>query len=129
MARKPFLPITFIFIIISLLIVILKFAVQKRGTVFNTVLAGNFVLFVATYFSFHFYNKGLGNPSMQVFLRTVYSAMFIKMGICIVAVLIYAFTVKPVSKVAILVFFGLYFIYTFAEVSIVTRLNKQNKNV
>jgi hypothetical protein len=128
MTRKPFLPITIIFIIISVLIFGLKFAFQKWGADFNAMLAGNVVLFVATYFSFHFYNKGISNPSIQVFLRTIYSAMFIKMGICIAAVLVYAFTVKPVSKAAILVFFGLYFIYTFVEVSIVTRLNKQNKN-
>lgn len=128
MTRKPFLQITIIFIIISLLIVVLKFAFQKWDADFNAVLGGNFVLFIASYFSFHFYNKGISNPNIQVFLRTVYSAMFIKMGICMTAVLVYAFTIKPVSKAAILVFFGLYFIYTFAEVRIVTRLNKQNKN-
>ena len=128
MTRKPFLPITVIFIIISLLIVCLKFAFQKWSADFNAMLAGNFVLFIATYFSFHFYNKGLSNPNIQAFLRTVYSAMFLKMGICIAAVTIYAFTIKPVSKAAVLIFFGLYFIYTFAEVRIVTRLNKQNKN-
>ena len=128
MTRKPFLPITIIFIVPSLLILILKFAFPKCGADFNAMLGGNLVLFIATYLSFHFYNKGINNPNIQVFLRTVYSAMFMKMGICMAAVLVYAFTIKPVSKAAILVFFGLYFIYTFAEVRIVTRLNKQNKN-
>lgn len=128
MTRKPFFPIVIIFILIFLLSVALKFTFLKWDAVFNAVIGGNLVLFIATYFSFRFYNKGLSHPNIQVFLRTVYSAMLLKMGICIAAVVAYAFMVKPVSKAAVLVFFGLYFIYTFAEVKIVTRLNKQNKN-
>jgi hypothetical protein len=58
----------------------------------------------------------------------VYSGMILKMLICIVAVLVYAFAFKPVEKAAILIFFGLYFLYTFAEVRIVMRLNKEKKN-
>jgi amino acid transporter len=128
MTRKPFFPIVLIFVILSLLLVVLNFSFSKWSATFNAVLGGNLVLFIATYFSFQFYNKGLRDPNIQVFLRTVYSAMLLKMGICIAAVVAYAFIVKPVSKAAVLVFFGLYFIYTFAEVKIVTRLNKQNKN-
>lgn len=128
MKRKPFFPIVLFFVIVSLLLVVLNFYFPKWNAVFNAVFGGNLVLFIATYFSFGFYNKGLGNPNMQAFLRMIYSAMFLKMGICIAAVMVYAFTVKPVSKAAVLVFFGLYFVYTFAEVKIVTRLNKKNKN-
>ena len=128
MMQKPFSPIAIIFIIISLLLVVLKFAFLSWDAVFNALLGGNFVLFIATYFSFYFNNKGLSNKNIQVFLRMVYSGMFLKMGICIAAVMAYAFSVKPVSKAAILIFFGLYFIYTFVEVRIVTRLNKDKKN-
>jgi hypothetical protein len=128
MTRKPFFPIVLIFFIITLSIVVLNFSFPKWDRVCDAVFGGNLVLFIATYFSFGFYNKGLKNPNIQAFLRMIYSAMFLKMGICIAAVMVYAFTVKPISKAAILVFFGLYFVYTFSEVKIVTRLNKQHKN-
>ncbi|HXB45549.1 MAG TPA: hypothetical protein VNV85_15895 [Puia sp.] len=128
MTRKPLFPIVLIFTVISLVFVALIFFSPKWRAVFEAMFGGNLVLFIATYFSFGFYNKGLSNPNMQAFLRMIYSAMFLKMGICIAAVLVYAFTSKPVSKAAVLVFFGLYFVYTFAEVKIITRLNKKNKN-
>jgi hypothetical protein len=59
----------------------------------------------------------------------VYGGMFLKMGICILATLVYAFIARShLSKAAILICFGFYFIYTFAEVKILLALSKQKKN-
>ena len=128
MIKKPFLPIAVIFIVVSLLVIALKYLVKDSGSLFDVLVLGNLVLYVATFFSFNFYLKAINNKNTLGFLKMVYAAMFLKMGICIAAVLVYAFTVKPVSKAAVLIFFGLYFIYTFTEIKIVTRLNKQQKN-
>jgi len=128
MIKKPFLPIAVIFITVSLLVIALKYLVKTPSNLFDVLVLGNLVLYAATFFSFNFYLKAINNKNTLGFLKMVYGAMFLKMGICIAAVMMYAFTVKPVSKAAILVFFGLYFVYTFAEVKIVTRLNKQHKN-
>ncbi|HVM88659.1 MAG TPA: hypothetical protein VMT76_10770 [Puia sp.] len=129
MIKKPFLPVSYIFLVIAVIITATGFFLSSADSVlFSTLMAGNLILFIATFFSFGFYFKAINKNNTQAFLRMVYSAMFLKMGICIVAVLLYALIVKPVSKPAILIFFGLYFIYTFAEIRIIMRLNKEKKN-
>ena len=127
MFRKPFLQITVFFVIVTILLLLLL-AIKNQQLVLTTIFVGNLVLYIATMLSFHFNQKGLFNKNIQAFLRMVYSGMFLKMGICIVAVVIYAFSVKPISVVAVLVFFGLYFVYTFMEVKILMGLNKGNKD-
>jgi hypothetical protein len=128
MIKKSFIPITFIFLIVIISFIVLKGVLKNSGNVLNALVAGNLVLYVATYFSFNFYLKAINNDSTQAFLRLVYSAMISKMLICIAATLAYAFMITPVSKAAVLIFFGLYFIYTFAEIKIIMRLNKEKKN-
>jgi len=128
MTRNPFSPILIIFFVVALLIVILKFSANNLGNLFNVLFVGNLVLFVATALSFRLYEKGINAKGTHGFIRMIYSAMMLKMAICIAAVLVYAFAFKPVNKIAVAVFFVLYFIYTFAEIKIVTRLNKDKKN-
>jgi hypothetical protein len=127
MFRKPFLQITIFFMVVTILLLLLM-AIKNQQLVLITILVGNLVLYIATMLSFHFNQKGLFNKNIQAFLRMVYSGMFLKMGICIVAVVVYAFTIKPISMLAVLFFFGLYFVYTFMEVRILMSLNKGNKD-
>src|ERR1700685_434472 len=128
MSRKPFFPIMVIFFAIALLLVVLKFAISDLSNLFDVLFVGNLVLYAATALSFRLYVKGINAKGTHGFIRMVYSAMMLKMAICIAAVLVYAFVFKPVNKISVLVFFALYFIYTFAEIKIITRLNKEKKN-
>ncbi len=117
-----------IFFAITLLLVVLKFAISDLSNLFDVLFVGNLVLYAATALSFRLYVKGINAKGTHGFIRMVYSAMMLKMAICIAAVLVYAFVFKPVNKISVLVFFALYFIYTFAEIKIITRLNKEKKN-
>ncbi len=128
MTRKPFFPIIIIFSAIALMLIILRYEIKNGGNVFDVIFVGNLVLYMATALSFRLYIKAISANNTHAFLKMVYSGMFLKMIICIAAVLIYAFGFKPVSKYAILSFFALYFIYTFIEIKIVMRLNKEKKN-
>jgi len=128
MSRKPFSPINLIFIVINSLLVFLRFSITDFAAIFRVLIVGNLVLFIATALSFRLYVKGINATGTHGFIRGVYSAMMLKMVICIAAVLVYAFGFKPVDKIAVAVFFALYFIYTFAEIKIITRLNKEKKN-
>ncbi len=128
MTRKPFFPILVIFFVIALLCIVLKYAVKEFSNLFDVLFFANLILYAATAISFRFNSKAINAANTQAFIRMVYSGMILKMLICIVAVLVYAFAFKPVEKAAILIFFGLYFLYTFAEVRIVMRLNKEKKN-
>ena len=129
MIKKSFIPIAVICMVAVALLFVFKLVFKPSNELFSALFGGNMILYVATYYSFNFYLRAINNNNTHTFLRMVYLAMISKMLICIAAVLGYAFTFKPVSKAAILVFMGLYFVYTFAEVTIVMRLNKEKKNV
>jgi hypothetical protein len=59
----------------------------------------------------------------------VYGALFSKMMICLVGVLIYIFIKRSsVDKLGLGICFGLYFIYTFAELSVLMQMSKEQKN-
>jgi hypothetical protein len=127
--KRPFSLIVVIFLVINVILFVCKNQLQQWNADFNVVMIGNLVLFLATLFSFLLFSKGLQNSSTHGFIRMTYSGMLLKMGICIAATLIYAVsTGGKVNKAAIFICFVFYFIYTFLEVMILTRLSKQQKN-
>ncbi|MHA4809816.1 hypothetical protein ACX0G9_17005 [Flavitalea flava] len=127
--RRQFLPILLIFILSSLLFLVAKQWLTGRNVDPMVLLTGNAILFLATAISFVLYTKALRNANVHVFLRMLYASLLIKMFFCLAATLLYALMAGPgVSKIAILGCFGLYVIYTFAEVKILMRLSKFRKN-
>src|ERR1700730_12664713 len=117
------LPFIVIFFLLNLLILILRLWMGP-SPIYAAILLGNLILFAATIVSFNLYRKSLLNNNVQVFLRLIYSGMFLKMIICIGAALVYILIVRnAVSKIAVLGCFGFYFIYSIAEVKILMRLN------
>jgi len=53
----------------------------------------------------------------------------IKLFICVIAALIYIFLFrKDVNRAALFTCMGLYLIYTFIEVSVLTKMLKEKKN-
>jgi hypothetical protein len=122
------LPLVAIFFSLNLLILIFRLMVGPSPA-YVVILLGNLILFIATLLSFNLYRKSLLNNNVQGFLRLIYGGMFLKMIICIAAALVYILIARnAVSKIAVFGCFGFYFIYTFAEVKILMRLNKHQKN-
>lgn len=126
---KPWLPVLLIFVITTSLLVISRKWADKYQVDTNILIVGNLVLMLATMVSFYMYEKSLRNSQPQAFLRYIYSGMFLKMLICLVAAFIYIVAAKTVNKPALFGCMFLYFVYTFTEVSILLRLSKQQKNV
>ncbi|HTQ28451.1 MAG TPA: hypothetical protein VMI35_09995 [Puia sp.] len=125
--RHPLFLIILVFILISLVLATLKWAHMAPGTDYLAMLSGNLLLFLVTLLSFQLYRKSLRNSNMQVFLRAMYGSLLLKMAICIAAVFVYVLLAgRSVSKLAIFVCFGFYFIYTFVEVKLLMRISKQN---
>ena len=92
-------------------------------------MAGNLILFLVTITSLYFHVKGFLHKNIQVFFRSVYGALMIKMLICAAAVVIYALIAKPnINKPALYVCMALYFVYSFMEVRMVFRLLKQKQD-
>src|SRR5215212_2063703 len=127
--RKAWWPIILIFIITNALLVAgRRWAADYRLDI-DILIIGNIVLALATMVSFALYQRSLANNQPQAFLRYIYSGMFLKMLICLVAAFIYIASVNNVNKPALFGCMFLYFVYTFMEVSILLRLSKQQKDV
>ena len=125
---RAFVPIVIIFIVTTLLFILvpsLDFLWNMNKTV---MIAGNAILFVATFVSFYLFSRSLVNNNVHAFLRMIYGGMFAKMLICLFAALIYIMIVKKgVSKGAIFGCMFLYFVYTFVEISIIMKLSRKDK--
>jgi L-asparagine transporter-like permease len=125
---RAFLPILILFVVTT----IIFFAVPSLDFLWNmdrrVMLAGNAILFAATFLSFNLYRRSLANNNVHAFLRMIYGGMFAKMMICLFAALVYIMIVKKdVSKGAIFGLMFLYFLYTFLEISIIMKLSRKEK--
>ena len=127
--QKLYLPILGLFVALSSLYLLGQNWLTKYGLSFNVLMAGNLILFLVTITSLYFHVKGFLHKNIQVFFRSVYVALMIKMLICAAAVVIYALIAKPnINKPALYVCMALYFVYSFMEVRMVFRLLKQKQD-
>lgn len=94
----------------------------------DVLIAGNLILFIATLVSFYFFYKSLAKRALA-FLNMVYMGLFVKLGLCLMASFIYIYIAgKAANKPAILALMGLYLLYTFVELMIITKLGRQQQN-
>ena len=95
----------------------------------DVLVFGNLLLFLITLISFLVARRGLNNSNPHAFVRSVYGGIMIKLFICIIAAFIYIASVgKSLNKPAFFTCMGLYLVYTFIEVSILTKLLKGRSN-
>lgn len=128
-ARKAFLPITLIFLIISAFLIVGRSLLVKWGVDVDVLIMGNVLLLALTVFSFYQHTRALANKNIHAFLRMLKSSMLLKMAVCGVAALVYILLAdKKVNTGAVLGFMLLYFLYTLTEAAIVIKLSKQHKN-
>jgi len=128
--ERPFVPIVLVFLAANGLLVLTPSLDFLWNMDRNVMIIGNFILFLATWFSFRLYRRSLANNNVHAFLRMIYGGMFAKMMICLLAALIYIMIVKKdVSKGAIFGLMFLYFVYTFLEISIIMKLSRKDKYV
>ena len=126
---RAFMPIPVIFLITNAIVLTAQNTFASWRIDPDVVMVSNLILFAATCISFYFYSRALRNNNVQVFLRMIYGAMFLKMMICLIAAFIYISSAgKAVSKGAIFASMFLYFLYAFVEIAILMKLSKQQKN-
>lgn len=123
-----FRPLLLVAIMTTSLMII--FREKLIGWKMNTdvLIWGNLVLFIATISSFYFFYRSLAKRSLA-FLNMVYMGLFVKLGLCLMASFLYIYLAgKSVNKPAILALMGLYLVYTFIELMIITRLGREQQN-
>jgi Na+-transporting NADH:ubiquinone oxidoreductase subunit NqrE len=127
--RSPLLPIIIFFILLNALLITSKNFLERSGFNQSVLIIGNLVLFAATLVSFVFAKQGLKSENPQAFVRSVYLSIMIKLFICVIAALVYIFLFrKNLNRPALFTCMGLYLVYTFIEVSVLTKMLKEKKN-
>lgn len=120
---REFVPIVLLFVIINALAI----SFRERWITWNVdqdvVIGGNLFLFIVTFFSFLIAKRGLQHKNPNVFMRSVYGSIMFKMFLSLIAAFIYiAIYKKELNKAGLFICMGLYLVYTFLEVSILTRM-------
>ena len=127
---RAFSPIALLFIVLNGFFIAGRSMLQRWEADQNVLIFGNLLLFAITFFSFLIAARGLANPNPHAFVRAVYGGIMLKLFVCIIAALIYISSAgKDVNRPSLFMWMGLYLLYTFIEVSILTRLLRENKNV
>ena len=127
--RSPLLPIIIFFILLNALFLTGKNFFERSGFDQSVLIIGNLVVFGATLVSFLFARRGLKSQNPQAFVRSVYVSIMIKLFICLIAALIYIILFrKNLNRPALFTCMGLYLVYTFIEVSVLTKMLKEKKH-
>ena len=122
-------PVIIFFVILNAFFLSGKTFLEQHGFDQSVLIIGNLVLFAATLLSFFSAKRGLIAENPNAFVRSVYGSIMVKLFICIIAAIIYIFLFrKNLNKPALFGCMGLYLVYTFIEVSVLTKLLKEKKN-
>ena len=127
--RHPLFPIIIFFVMLNILFIADKNFLERHGFDQSVLIIGNLILFGATLLSFVLATRGLKSENARAFVRSVYVSIMVKLFICVLTALIYIFIFrKNLNKPSLFACMGLYLVYTFIEVSVLTKLLKEKKN-
>ena len=127
--RKPFSPVILLFIILNALFLTGRNTLERWNVDQKVLIAGNILLFVITLISFLLAQRGLKSSNTHVFIRAVVGSIMIKLFVSVIAAFIYiSIFKKQINKPALFICMGLYLVYTFLEVSILTKQLKLKTN-
>jgi Ca2+/Na+ antiporter len=126
---RDFAPIVLLFVLVNAVAIAMPTRLGDVNISQDLLLGGNIFLFVVTFFSFLIARKGLQNENPNAFVRSVYGSIMFKLFLCLIAAFIYiAIQKKELNKPAFFTCMGLYLVYTFLEVSILTRMLRRKPN-
>lgn len=126
--RRLFIPLTGLFLTLNGFFLFAGSWLTKYGINQKVLIGGNIILFFVSLVSLYFLVNGFLHKNVQVFFRSVYGSLMVKMFVCAAAVIIYALANRATfNKPAIYICMALYFVYSFIEVRMIFRLLKQKK--
>jgi hypothetical protein len=122
-------PFIILFILLNGFFIAGKNWLAKHGIASEVLIVGNLVLVVATALSFWIVQKSMKSANPHAAMRSMYGSFMARFFICIIAAFVYIMTAKKnVNKPALFICMGLYLVYTFMEVSVLTKMLKGKKN-
>lgn len=127
--NRPFLPVVVVFIILNAFFIAGKKLLLLWRADQDVLIVGNVILFVITLVSYLLAQKALKNTNPNAFIRAVIGGIMIKLFVSIIAAVLYVATFKyQINKPALFACMALYLVYTFVEVSVLTKQLKQISN-
>lgn len=126
---REFVPIVLLFIIVNGLSITLGSKFREWRVDEDLLIGGNLFLFGITFISFLIAKKGLQNENPHAFVRSIFSSIIIKLFITLAAAFIYiSMYKKDLNKPAFFALMGLYLVYMFLEVVVLTRMLRRTPN-
>src|SRR5438034_9554037 len=94
--NRIFLPVILVFVILNSAMLIFKTFLENKGFDRDFLMIANLLLFILSVTGFYLQRKGIQSNNTNAFIRGVYSAMLLKLFVCMIAVLVYVFINKSV---------------------------------
>lgn len=124
--NKELLTLTIVYFILNLLLISAMSLLQYNGSGYRFIVFANLFLYLLSLASVALQKKGLQSSNPNVFVRSVYSSIILKMFIIMIAALIYVFIERSkINKPALFTAMGLYIVYTVVEVTILMKAAKK----
>jgi len=126
---SPLMPVIVLFVVLNAFFLTGKNFLGRNGFDQGVLIVGNLILFTITLLSFWMSLRNLKSDNPNKFVRGSMINTMLKLLICAIAAFVYIFNFRnQLSKPALFACIGLYFIYTFIEVSVLTRILRGKKN-
>ena len=117
--------IAFLFLVVNLILVLLRQKVVAAGFDYKVLTFANLIFFVISLIAYAIQMKGMRDKNPHVFVRSVMSAMMLKMVIVVIATFSYVYIIGDgYNKRSVFVSLLLYLVYLAAEVLVVMKQNK-----
>jgi len=128
-ANRFILPLVLVFCILTVLLIAGKSLLLQWGVDTKLVMVGNILLFAVSLSSLLLYQRAMLHPTTIGFLRNTYSGLFLKLLVCIAAIVLYIMVAKEhVNKQGIFACIFLYFLYALLEMRSLMQWNKARRN-
>ena len=129
MFNKSIWPLVILFLIVAILILVARNFLAEKGIDWQVISGGNLVIYIITVISLHLLTKGLNAPNTPKFLGNAFGGILFKLMACAIAAFIYIFIHgKNLNKPALFICMGLYLVYSFFEMKIIMKHNKELNN-
>ena len=127
--KRPFMPVVLLFLFLNALFIAGRTMLERWNADQNVLIIGNALLFIITLVSFLLAQRGLKNTNTHAFIRAIIGGIMIKLFVFVIAAFVYiSIFKKEINKPALFTCIGLYLVYTFFEVSVLTKQLKQKTN-
>jgi hypothetical protein len=125
----PLRPIFILFVFLTAFFLIAKSMLIRRNVDTDVLIIGNLILVFVTLLSYLLLYRGVKSVNPHAFVRAMYLSFIIKFFLIVLAAALYILIAKSaVNKPGIIICLFLYLVYTFMEVSVLTKMMKQKKN-